>query len=212
MGQGSREIRIALLQLRCDGDPSANLEKALVSIATATAEGAELVCLPELFRTRYFCQSEDERHFDLAEPIPGETSEALAKAAKDFGISILGSIFERRQAGLYHNTALVIAPDGEIVCRYRKMHIPDDPLYYEKFYFTPGDPGRTPDLLGPMVSRSGAPFGSRGGGITGLSDGDWLGDRRSPRVGAGRARRLGDDPAEPRHRQRRFCSGGQSGR
>ena len=128
MGQGSREIRIALLQLRCDGDPSENLEKALVSIASATAEGAELVCLPELFRTRYFCQSEDERHFDLAEPIPGETSEALAKAAKDFGISILGSIFERRQAGLYHNTALVIAPDGEIVCRYRKIGAPDEYL------------------------------------------------------------------------------------
>ena len=145
----AREIRIALLQLRCGEDPAQNLEHALAEVGNAAEAGAELVLLPELFRTRYFCQSE-------AEPIPGETSEALAKASKERGISILGSIFERRDAGVYHNSCLLLTPDGEVAARYRKMHIPDDPLYYEKFYFTPGDLGfpvaSTPaGRVGPLI-------------------------------------------------------------
>ena len=137
----SREIRIALVQMSCSEDPDDNLERALGRVAEAAGQGVDLVCLPELFRTRYFCQSEDEAHFRHAEAIPGPTSEALSKAASKLGVSVLASVFERRTAGLYHNTALVFGPDGERAATYRKMHIPDDPLYYEKFYFTPGDLG-----------------------------------------------------------------------
>jgi N-carbamoylputrescine amidase len=110
-------------------------------LGQAAKRGAEIVCLPELFRSPYFCQTEDPEVFNLAEPIPGPTSEALAKVAKQHGIVIVGSLFERRAAGLYHNTAVIIDSDGTILGMYRKMHIPDDPLYYEKYYFTPGDLG-----------------------------------------------------------------------
>ena len=105
------------------------------------AAGAQIVCLPELFRSRYFCQSEDHAQFDLAEPIPGPSTEALSATARRHGVVIVGSLFERRTAGIYHNTAVVLDADGSIAGTYRKMHIPDDPLYYEKFYFTPGDLG-----------------------------------------------------------------------
>ncbi len=107
----------------------------------AAARGVQIACLPELFRTTYFCQVEDPARFDLAEPIPGPTTEALAAVARETGMSLVGSIFERRAAGLYHNTAVVLDADGTIRGLYRKMHIPDDPLYYEKYYFTPGDLG-----------------------------------------------------------------------
>ncbi len=151
-----RTIRLALVQMRCRADTAANLETALQRIADAASAGADLVCLPELFRTPYFCQREEEAAFELAEPIPGETSEALAKAARSAGVSVLGSVFERRAPGLYHNSALVLTPDGATAAHYRKMHIPDDPLYYEKFYFTPGDLGcpvaSTPaGRVGPLV-------------------------------------------------------------
>ena len=137
----SSSYRIALAQFRCDSDRGRNLERALAAVAEAGAAGADLVCLPELFRTPYFCQREDEGAFDWAETIPGESSEALNKAARTHGIAIVGSIFERRAAGLYHNTAVVLDPEGKVSARYRKTHIPDDPLFYEKYYFTPGDLG-----------------------------------------------------------------------
>ena len=107
----------------------------------AASKGAQVACLPELFRTQYFCQAEDAARFDLAEPIPGPTTEALADVARDAGMVVVGSIFEKRAAGVYHNTAVVLDADGTLRGRYRKMHIPDDPLYYEKYYFTPGDLG-----------------------------------------------------------------------
>lgn len=135
------KVTIALIQPRCVESKQANVEKALARIAEAAAAGAQIVCLPELFHGLYPCQSEDHRQFDQAEPIPGPTSDALAEAARKHGVVIVGSLFERRDAGLYHNTAIIYDADGRIAGRYRKMHIPDDPLYYEKFYFTPGDTG-----------------------------------------------------------------------
>ena len=134
-------VRVALVQMSCSEDPERNLEAGLDRIAQAAGQGAQIVCLPELFRSRYFCQSEDHRNFDLAEPIPGPTTDALAAAARKHEVVVVGSIFERRAAGVYHNSACVLDADGSLVGLYRKMHIPDDPLYYEKFYFTPGDLG-----------------------------------------------------------------------
>jgi N-carbamoylputrescine amidase len=136
-----RTVRIGLVQMHCSDDVADNLTRALARVDEAAAAGAQIVCLPELFRSRYFCQTEDHDKFDLAEPIPGPSTEALGAAAKKHGIVIVGSIFERRAAGVYHNTAVVLDADGSIAGVYRKMHIPDDPLYYEKFYFTPGDLG-----------------------------------------------------------------------
>ena len=138
---GPVKFKIALVQMRCSGDPEDNVARALGRIRDASRDGAQLVCLPELFRTEYFCQIEDHAFFDLAEPIPGPTTEALARAARDAGVVVIGSLFERRAAGVYHNTAVVFDADGRLCGSYRKMHIPDDPLYYEKFYFTPGDLG-----------------------------------------------------------------------
>lgn len=132
---------IGCLQMRCQLQPGRNLVHALELLATAARRGARIVCLPELFRTRYFCQTEDHAHFQLAEPIPGPTTTALSAAARRHRVTVIGSVFERRAAGVYHNTAVVFTPSGRLVGRYRKMHIPDDPLYYEKFYFTPGDLG-----------------------------------------------------------------------
>jgi N-carbamoylputrescine amidase len=132
---------IALIQMRCSSRPEENLAKALVMIGRAAKRGAQVVCLPELFRSRYFCQREDHDNFNLAEPIPGPTTDALSKTTRKYRIALVGSVFEKRRAGVYHNTAVVIDADGQFVGKYRKMHIPDDPLYYEKFYFTPGDLG-----------------------------------------------------------------------
>jgi len=137
----SRPVAVGLVQMRCGEAPSENLARALAHTEEAARQGARLVCLPELFGSRYPCQSEDAARFDLAEPIPGPSSEALSKLAASLGVGIVGSLFERRSAGLYHNTAVTFDRDGALVGRYRKMHIPDDPLYYEKFYFTPGDLG-----------------------------------------------------------------------
>jgi N-carbamoylputrescine amidase len=132
---------IGLVQMRMSSDPAANLDRAVSHIREAARRGARVVCLPELFRTSYFCQREDTALFDLAEPIPGPTSDALAKIARELGVVVVASLFERRTAGVYHNTAVVLDADGSERGRYRKMHIPDDPLFYEKFYFTPGDLG-----------------------------------------------------------------------
>jgi N-carbamoylputrescine amidase len=141
MKSSSNIVSVGLVQMRCGPQPGQNLDKALALLRAAARRGARIVCLPELFRSLYFCQSEDHRHFALAEPIPGPTTDALAEAARSLGISVIGSVFEKRAAGVYHNTAVLIDSTGRIAGKYRKMHIPDDPLYYEKFYFTPGDLG-----------------------------------------------------------------------
>ncbi|MDG3006108.1 carbon-nitrogen hydrolase [Paludisphaera mucosa] len=134
-------FRVGLIQMRCSADPDDNLRRASEMLRDAASKGVQVACLPELFLTPYFCQTEDAAVFDLAEPIPGPTTEALAKVAREAKMTVVGSIFERRTAGVYHNTAVVLDVDGSLVGRYRKMHIPDDPLYYEKYYFTPGDLG-----------------------------------------------------------------------
>src|SRR5436190_4277035 len=131
----TQTLRVALAQMRCSQDARANLAHALERIAAAAKQRAQIVCLQELFRTQYFCQSEDDACFALAETIPGPTSQALALAAKQHGVVIVGSIFEKRADGLYHNTAVVFDADGSQAGVFRKMHIPDDPCYYEKFYF-----------------------------------------------------------------------------
>lgn len=137
----SSQITIALVQMGCGSDPEENLRRAVRKIRLAASRGAQLVCLQELFRSPYFCQKEDSAFFDLAETVPGASTEALGQLAQELEIVIIASLFERRTAGLYHNTAVVIDADGALAGKYRKMHIPDDPLYYEKFYFTPGDLG-----------------------------------------------------------------------
>src|SRR5246500_4842044 len=137
----SERTKIALVQMRCGADPENNLARAIEFIRDAARQGAEIVCLPELFRSQYFCQTEDHKNFDLAEEVPGKSTAALGEVARETGTIIIASLFERRSAGLYHNTAAIIDADGALLGRYRKMHIPDDPLYYEKFYFTPGDLG-----------------------------------------------------------------------
>lgn len=137
----SKLLRIALVQMRCEEDPARNLETAMNRIRAAAAEGAKVACLPELFLGPYFCQTEDVRQFDRAEPIPGPTTERMSALARELGVVLIVPIFERRAAGVYHNSAVVIDADGRLAGHYRKMHIPDDPLFYEKFYFTPGDLG-----------------------------------------------------------------------
>jgi N-carbamoylputrescine amidase len=137
----SRAVTLGLVQMRCGEEPADNLDKAVERIRRAARDGADVVCLQELFRSRYFCQSEDVERFRLAEPIPGPTTKVLAKIARERKVVIVASLFEKRAHGLYHNTAVVFDADGSIAGKYRKMHIPDDPLYYEKFYFTPGDLG-----------------------------------------------------------------------
>src|SRR5262245_46112384 len=147
---------IGLVQMRCTADPAANLATASARIREAARRRARIVCPPELFRTEYFCQREDAAVFDLAEPIPGPTTKELGALARELGVVLVVSVFERRAAGVYHNTAVVLDADGTLRGRYRKMHIPDDPLYYEKFYFTPGDLGfcafdTAAGRVGPLV-------------------------------------------------------------
>jgi N-carbamoylputrescine amidase len=134
-------FRLALVQMRCSANRESNLETATTQIRAAAGAGAQVVCLPELFLGPYFCQRQDPAIFDLAEPVPGPTTEHLSAVARDTNAVVVASIFEKRTAGLYHNTAAVIDADGKLLGTYRKMHIPDDPLYYEKYYFTPGDLG-----------------------------------------------------------------------
>jgi len=133
------EVRVGLVQMSSTDEPAQNLKKAIDGMEDAAKKGAQIVCLGELFRTRYFCQAEDPALFDLAEPIPGPTTEAVGAVARRNGVVVIASIFERRAAGLYHNSTAVIDADGSLLGLYRKMHIPHDPLYYEKYYFTPGD-------------------------------------------------------------------------
>jgi N-carbamoylputrescine amidase len=134
-------IKAGLIQASCSPDPEANLQKTLALAESAVKAGAQIICTQELFRSQYFCQTEDHDCFRLAEPIPGTTTQAFQKLARERQAVVIASIFEKRAAGLYHNSAAVIDADGSLLGVYRKMHIPDDPLYYEKFYFTPGDLG-----------------------------------------------------------------------
>jgi N-carbamoylputrescine amidase len=152
----TRVLSVGLVQTRVAESKAATIEKTAERVLEAARRGAKLVCLQELFASEYFCQSEDAAHFALAESIPGLTTETMAKVAKEAGVSIVVPLFERRAAGVYHNSLVVLGPNGEILGQYRKMHIPDDPLFYEKFYFTPGDlgfvavptPGTT---VGPLI-------------------------------------------------------------
>ena len=137
----SQIVKLGLIQTSASADPNANLKKTLALAERAAKAGTNIICTQELFRSQYFCQSEDHKNFALAEKIPGPTTEAFSKLAKKFKVVIVASLFEKRAAGVYHNTAAVIDADGKLLGVYRKMHIPDDPLFYEKFYFTPGDLG-----------------------------------------------------------------------
>jgi N-carbamoylputrescine amidase len=134
-------VTVGLMQTACTADPAANLKKTLAATELAASRGAQIICTQELFRSQYFCQSEDHQCFKLAEPIPGPTTAAFQKIAKKHRVVIIASLFEKRAPGVYHNTAAIIDADGSLLGIYRKMHIPDDPLFYEKFYFTPGDLG-----------------------------------------------------------------------
>ena len=135
------KVTLGLLQHACGASPAANLRRTLALAEKAARQGANIICTQELFRSQYFCQAEKHEYFRLAEPIPGPSSRAFQALARKHGVVVIASLFERRAAGLYHNTAVIFDADGRMVGRYRKMHIPDDPLYYEKFYFTPGDTG-----------------------------------------------------------------------
>jgi len=137
----AEKFTVGLIQMSCSLDLRENFAKAEARIQEAAKRGAQIICLQELFRSQYFCREENAELFELAEAIPGPSTEALAKLARSLKVVIIGSLFERRAAGIYHNTAVAIDADGALLGKYRKMHIPDDPLYYEKFYFTPGDLG-----------------------------------------------------------------------
>jgi N-carbamoylputrescine amidase len=134
-------VKVGLIQAACSAEPERNLRKTLAAVESAADKGAQIICTEELFGSQYFCQTEDHGYFRLAEPIPGPSTEAFQKLARKKQVVLIASLFEKRAAGLYHNTAAVIDADGSLLGIYRKMHIPDDPLYYEKFYFTPGDLG-----------------------------------------------------------------------
>ena len=185
------KIRVGLIQMTCEREPRLNLEKAAARIEQAAARGAQVVCLQELYRSWYPCQAEENGNFDLAEPVPGPSTETLGRVAAARKVAVIVPIFERRAAGIYHNSAIVIDEQGRIAGHYRKMHIPDDPGYYEKFYFTPGDldflahrtdgrePGRA-DLLGSVVSRGGTADGDGRGADSLLPDRNRM-DRRDVR-------------------------------
>ena len=135
------KVKVGLVQMSCSGDAKSNMDKAIAGIKDAAAKGANIVCLQELFTSLYFCDVEDYENFKLAEPIPGPSTDTLSAVAKEAGVVVIASLFEKRAQGLYHNTTAVIDADGTYLGKYRKMHIPDDPAYFEKFYFTPGDLG-----------------------------------------------------------------------
>lgn len=141
IGVPPERLKVGVVQMSMSTDPAVNLDRASKLVSKAAGEGAKLVCLPELFSWRYFCQTEDPAHFALAEPVPGSTTKALEALALELEVTVVTSVFERRAPGIYHNTAIVIDGKGGYLGKYRKMHIPDDPGYYEKFYFAPGDLG-----------------------------------------------------------------------
>ena len=208
------KFRVGLIQMACSLDPNENLAKAEWRIREAAAKGAQIICVQELFRSQYFCQTEDLSRFDLAETIPGPTTESFAKLAAELNVVIVGSIFERRMAGVFHNTAVVIDAGGELLGLYRKMHIPDDPRFYEKYYFTPGDLGfRCFDTryarIAPLICwdqwyPEGARLAALGGAqILFYPDGDRIPPFRRRRGGHA-AQCLGDHSALSCHRQRRL--------
>ena len=141
MTQNPNTVTLGLVQMRCTPEPSRNMAAAVRGVRDAAGRGAQIVCLQELFRSQYFCQTEDHGCFDLAEPVPGPSTEELGALAAELEVVIVASLFEKRAQGIYHNTAAILDADGRYLGKYRKMHIPDDPQYYEKFYFTPGDLG-----------------------------------------------------------------------
>jgi N-carbamoylputrescine amidase len=144
-----QKFRVGLVQMSCTPNPEENMQCAIAHIHAAAKQGAQVICLPELFQTQYFCQREDTALFDLAEPIPGPATERLNEVARKLNVALIASLFEKRAPGVYHNTAAVFDTDGTLLGKYRKMHIPDDPLYYEKYYFTPGDLGYQAFDTGP---------------------------------------------------------------
>ncbi len=137
----AKQVQVALIQMQCEESPDTNLDRCIEQIRTAAAAGAQVICLQEVFNTQYPCQTEDHDRFRLAETIPGPTTDTLARIAAELQVVVIVPLFEKRTHGLYHNSAVVLDADGSVAGLYRKMHIPDDPLYYEKFYFTPGDLG-----------------------------------------------------------------------
>jgi N-carbamoylputrescine amidase len=141
MANKNSKVKVGLIQMRCGSSPAENLARAAGKVKEAAKRGARIICLQELFTSQYFCQVEDHKYFQLAEKVPGPTTHALGELSRQLGVVIVASLFERRGPGVYHNTAAIIDADGKYLGKYRKMHIPDDPLYYEKFYFTPGDLG-----------------------------------------------------------------------
>ena len=151
-----QKFRVGLIQMSCTPNPEVNMDRAVAHVREAAKQGAQVICLPELFQTQYFCQREDPALFDLAEPIPGPATERLSAVARELKIALIASLFEKRAPGVYHNTAAILNSDGALCGKYRKMHIPDDPLYYEKYYFTPGDLGfqafdTAPGRIGTLV-------------------------------------------------------------
>ena len=136
-----KKVNVGLVQMSCTANPQQNLAKAIEKVREAAAKGAQIICLQELFTSLYFCDVEDYENFKLAEPVPGPSTESLSAVAKELGVVVIASLFEKRANGIYHNTTAVLDADGQYLGKYRKMHIPDDPAYYEKFYFTPGDLG-----------------------------------------------------------------------
>ncbi len=156
MTPAPRSVTVALAQMAMGPDKGRNIEQAARAVGDAARRGAQVVCLPELFATPYFCQVEDPALFELAETVPGPTTEAMAAAARQHGVTVIAPVFEKRAAGIYHNSLVVLGPGGELLGQYRKMHIPDDPLFYEKYYFAPGDLGfvtvATPHAaVGPLI-------------------------------------------------------------
>jgi N-carbamoylputrescine amidase len=210
------QVQVAVVQVACSDSKQANVQKTLDGLADAAARGAQVVCLQELFHGLYPCQTEDHARFAEAEPIPGPISQALADAAKRHHLVIVGSLFERRAPGLYHNTAVVFDADGSTAGVYRKMHIPDDPRYYEKFYFTPGDLGFR--SFATRVGQVGVcvcwdqwfPEAARLTALTGAqilcypTAIGWLPEEKGP-VRRQPASGLGNHDAQPCHRQWRFC-------
>lgn len=137
----SKNVNVGLVQMSCTANPKENLSKAIKGVREAASKGAQIICLQELFTSLYFCDVEDYENFKLAEAVPGPSTESLSEVSRELGVVIIASLFEKRASGIYHNTTAVLDADGAYLGKYRKMHIPDDPAYYEKFYFTPGDLG-----------------------------------------------------------------------
>ena len=214
---------VGLVQSRCTPDSGANDEATIAGVRSAAERGAQVVCLQELFRTPYFCQIEDSRNFDLAETVPGPSTDRFSALAAELAIVLIVPVFERRAPGLFHNSAAVIDADGSLLGVYRKMHIPDDPQYYEKFYFTPGDLGYRVFntrfarvgvliLLGPVVPGGRPAHGARWRRSDLLPDSHRLARRGSRDCRFGPARRVADGAAGPRDHEWCVCGSGESGR